>query len=176
MRYPMASPTSSSARLESIVVESCVDLFAAYGVTLTPAATVAPGDGFVLCGVIGFAGDHTRGMLMLALSERPLAGAAPPGADAGRSWTAELVNQLLGRVKNRALAHGVLLSLAMPLVLRGQCLAPVPRVELNPYIFVASTGGDVCLWVELEADAEFSLATQALPVLGAAVEGDAILF
>lgn len=167
---------TSTQIFETLVVQACVDLFAAYGVTLTGTTDPPGGDGFALCGVIGFSTDGAGGMLMLAVSGEPFGASAPIGAGPRRAWIAELANQLLGRVKNRALAHGATLTLATPLVLRGQHLAPVPRVELEPHQFRASTGGHVCLWFEVETDDGFALSAQPADVSGAVHEGDALLF
>jgi hypothetical protein len=167
---------SSTQLLESIVVQACLDLFAAYDVTLTATDDPPGGDGFALCGVIGFSADGARGMLMLAVTGEPIGSSGASGAEPERAWIAELANQMLGRVKNRALAHGATLTLATPLVLRGQHLAPVPRVELAPHQFRASTGGHVCLWFEVEVDDGFALTEQPGDVAGSVQEGDALLF
>lgn len=167
---------SNSSVLDAIVVTCCVELFADYGVTLSPGPSQDHGDGFLMCAVIGFSGDHVRGSLMLASTGEPLGGSHPTGATGERAWIAELSNQLLGRIKNRVLAHGATICVATPLVLRGQHLAPVPRAELAPHPFVADTGGHVCLWLDAEIAEGFDLTVEPRVVPGAPAEGEALMF
>ncbi|HMI86670.1 MAG TPA: hypothetical protein VK550_21400 [Polyangiaceae bacterium] len=69
-----------------------------------------------------------------------------------RAWIAELSNQLVGRIKNKLLAHGAEVDVTTPVVLRGELLAPLDaRNKLPPRAF-ASEGGNVFVWIELDTD------------------------
>jgi hypothetical protein len=161
--------------LDTLAAESCVRLFDAYGVTLCPIAHSAElGDVRVLyCGVMGFTGRGLRGTCLLATTAEPLGRSNPIGGHP-RDWIAELSNQLLGRIKNRLLAHGAEIYVTTPVVLRGEHLAPMPRHDLEPHAF-RSDQGAVFVWVEVETDEAFVLSETpaAEPAMN---EGDALLF
>lgn len=166
---------TSTQLLETIVVDACIDVFAAHEVTLTATRDPPGGDGFALCGVIGFAADGARGTLMLAMTRELMGPARARVVDAGRGWIAELANQLLGRVTHRALAHRTTVTSARPPMRRGHARAPVPRIEVARQ-FHASTGGQVCLRADVEVDDGFTLSAHPCDIVGAASEGEASLF
>jgi CheY-specific phosphatase CheX len=161
--------------LDTIAVEACVGLFGAYGVALEPVAHSAQAhEGRVLyCGVIGFTGDGLRGTCLLATTDEPLGKSNPIGGRP-RDWIAELSNQLVGRIKNRLLAHGAEIYTTTPVVLRGEHLAPMPRNELEPSSF-RSENGAVYVWVEVETEEGFELSETPAARAGMS-EGDALLF
>jgi CheY-specific phosphatase CheX len=66
-----------------------------------------------------------------------------------REWIAELSNQLLGRIKNKLVAHNVMMHMSTPLVLRGELISPVSKTPLLPYTFACDAGA-VCVWVDVE--------------------------
>lgn len=167
-----------SAKCQSIVdklaASSCEDLFRAYEVALEPVPAPPPQKGRVLlCGVIGFTGDKIRGTCILAMTEEPLRGSSPEGG-AERDWISELANQLAGRIKNKLLAHGAEVYITIPVVLRGEHLAPLPRHELEPNSFLA-LGGAVYVWVEVEATGDDALSIDPVQDTGI-VEGDSLFF
>lgn len=137
--------------IDQTVTSSCTSLFADYSLPLERIDLQTQPEKFeiVYCGIVGFTGDQMRGALLLATSAEPL-GRTLPSTDASlREWIAELSNQLLGRIKNRLVAHGVTLHMSTPTVLRGQHMAPVSATPLIPYTF-SSGGGIVCVWVDAE--------------------------
>jgi hypothetical protein len=163
--------------LDELVTDCCVSLFQDYSLPLKAAQTIEieSSEDLLYCGVLGFSGDHIRGTLMLATSEKPLGRTHPSGAESLRSWIAELSNQLLGRIKSRLLRRGVTLNLALPVVIRGKHLSRIPSVDLKPHSFVCE-GGLVCVWFDAELAAGLDLSKideSAETPLG---EGTGILF
>jgi hypothetical protein len=162
--------------IEQAVSESCISLFEDYSLPLKAADAAKLGDGppLLFCGVVGFSGDQMRGTLLLATSREPLGRTSPTSDASLREWIAELSNQLLGRIKNKLISHGVTLHLSTPIVLRGQHLAPLSANELVPFSFVCD-GGCVCVWFDADL-AEGTDLTQNVELEGAIGEGTSMLF
>lgn len=164
---------------DAIVANATVELFAASEVKLVAASTTPALDRVA---VIGFGGGGLRGSLGLGVSAGLLDQLVGPGGepDAGASrrddWLAEMANQLLGRVKNRLLRHGVTIAIALPMVLRGLRVEIVgSSKELWTYPFEAPAGV-LCVWIDVVADPEFALAPSSDEGLEIPSEGDVILF
>jgi len=157
--------------LDTIAGEACRDLFASYGVVLNK--RVMSGDAIEpvhLSGIIGFSGPGISGTCVLAASEDPIARTNPVQGPA-REWIAELSNQLVGRIKNQLLVRGAEVYVTTPVVLRGEHLAPMPRMAAPPLSF-ATDRGNVFVWVEFETAPELVLGTP----IETLAEGDALLF
>jgi hypothetical protein len=92
-----------------------------------------------------------------------------------RAWIAELSNQLVGRIKNKLLAHGAEVYVTTPVVLRAELLAPIDGGNPVPPRAFASEGGNVFVWIELDTDP--TLVLSPTPHYAPAVqEGDAVMF
>ncbi len=185
--------------LDAVTTIACEEMFARYGVTAKKVADDAePREpDFFMCAIIGFAGRDLWGTLILAVTEdlsdrsNPLLGnpllasalfASPPGGAPGKSggslrrdWVGELSNQLLGRVKHELLRHGIEIHSNIPAVLRGQHLAPLPRVDLVPLKF-AVAGGAAAVWLEVDSRPGFTIGSNAADAETGAAAGDALLF
>jgi CheY-specific phosphatase CheX len=159
--------------VDKIAEESCTSLFQAYGVpleTVPASGTTAP----ALSAVIGFSGPGIRGTCILAASESPIKMSDPIGGSP-RAWIAELSNQLVGRIKNKLLAHGAEVYVTTPVVLRAELLARIDGGNQVPPRAFASEGGNVFVWIELDTDP--TLVLSPTPHDAAAVqEGDAVMF
>jgi hypothetical protein len=168
-------PDQNDEVIEMAVSESCLSLFEHYTLPLVRVhGQPSEEPELLFCGVVGFSGDQMRGTLLLATSREPL-GRTSPTTDASlREWIAELSNQLLGRIKNRLIPHGVTLHLSTPIVLRGQHISPVTRAELVPYLF-ACDGGYVCVWMDAELQPGVDL-TKMVETEGLVSEGTSTLF
>lgn len=168
-------PDTNTEIIERSVSDSCLQLFQDYSL---PLQRVKEGEVFdaelLFCGVVGFTGEQMRGTLLLATSREPLGRTTPGGESSLREWIAELSNQLLGRIKNKLLAHGVNLHLSTPVVLRGAQIAPVSRAELIPYAF-ACDGGYVCVWFDAEVQSGVDL-TKTVDTEGVVAEGSTTFF
>jgi len=113
----------STEILDDIINSACVAFMAAQGIAAkrTPQAETELRE---LAAVIGFAGAQLRGSLVITYDN---ALAAATCTDCGGTvnildWTGEVANQLLGRIKNKLLAHGVSIDLCTPVALSGKKL------------------------------------------------------
>jgi hypothetical protein len=173
-QHPSGKPeVDARALFAELASEACTSLFEAYGVHLRSIPpTMAPHSRALLSGIVAFTGPGIRGTCILAATEKPICQSNPIGGSL-REWIAELSNQLVGRIKNKLLARGAEVYVTTPVVLGGEHLAPLPRYELEPMLFVTE-GGTVFLWIEVEADADFRLSENAFGT--PAREGEALLF
>jgi CheY-specific phosphatase CheX len=162
--------------IDQAVTSSCTSLFADYSLPLERIDANANANQFdiVFCGIVGFTGDQMRGALMLATSREPLGRTLPSNDASLREWIAELSNQLLGRIKNKLVAHGVTLHMSTPTVLRGQHIAPVSSTPIVPYMF-SSDNGVVCVWIDVEIMPGVDL-TQVTDTSDVMSEGSGFLF
>lgn len=161
-------------RMLTIAGSACEELFLAYNVALQPVSPVPRLDATpMLCGVIGLIGRGVRSSCMLAGHDALILASCPTGGGS-RDWVGELTNQLAGRVKAKLLRLGVEVALSTPVGLSGVALQPLPRGDLVPLCFEAR-GGQVTVWVETEADDDFTLATYETPSAHHQ-EGEIVLF
>ena len=165
------------AIFDSIVTTATVELLASCG-TEVKGSSLTPSLDRVA--VIGFGGGGLRGSMGLGVSTALLEKIVLPGRESGASmhddWLGEMSNQLLGRVKNRLLRHGVTIAIALPMVLRGVRVELVGAgKELWAYPF-DSAMGPLCVWLDVLAEPEFQLAATSDEALDIPAEGDVILF
>lgn len=160
------------ARILDLGREACIDLFASYGVALEP-AILGDEDCSRCIGVIGFVGDKIRGSVVLAPSSDVLQRTFPLAGEAGGDWAGELANQLLGRIKNRLLSHGVEVALTPPIVLRGFDITATGSARHASESFAGGPGA-VRMWVDYETAPDFEMGEAIQPP--GMLEGDSILF
>lgn len=113
--------------IDGFVVSCTQALFESCGVTIWPDDGVGveeSADSPQMLAVIGFGGSALRGALLLS-APREVFARAYPGSHGEREvddeelrdWAGELVNQLLGRIKNKLLARGVGIAISTPTAL-----------------------------------------------------------
>ena len=163
--------------LDRLVAENCLKLFADYQLEIR---TAAPSEStaverFLLCGIIGFTTKQMRGSLVLASTGEPLDRTNPSTKPSHRDWICELVNQLLGRVKNEMLSRGVEIFVSTPIALRGEHLSPILQQSLVAELFMAERGV-VCVWMDCEFDESFKLPEDALYNAAPIGGGETIMF
>ncbi len=142
-----------------LAVQACQALFSEYGVEITPVTRQdAPHVQMLYCGILGFSGDELRGSVVLAATSQTLLDSNPVAGGSARDWIAELANQFLGRLKLRLLARNVVISLATPVVLRGEHLSLEARGPVRPLWFERPNGDTLGLWLDLESPPGFVLA------------------
>ena len=169
--------SSNKKILDRAVAENCLRLFADYKLEIRagePGETLAT-EPFLLCGILGFTAKHMRGALVLATTSEPLERTNPATNPSHRDWICELVNQLLGRVKNQMLARGVEIFPSTPIALRGEHLSPVLQQRLVAELFTAE-GGVICVWMDCEFDDDFELPEEGAEDALALSEGETLLF
>src|SRR5262245_21945203 len=140
---------SIQAEIGDVVAASTLELFAAYGVELYTPQDPDREAAVAFAAVIGFTGEALRGTLLLAPECAVLERTQQVAGSSNRDWVGELANQLLGRVKNHLLRYGVEIHVTIPLVLRGERIAPSARGEIVPHVYDAAPG-DVRVWFDFE--------------------------
>jgi hypothetical protein len=157
--------------IEQLAKEACISLFEAYGVTLEEGHALEPRAlDRALTGIVGFTGQGITGMCLLVCAEAPLLASMPTDGSL-RDWSAEMSNQLVGRIKHKLLAHGVEVYITTPIVLRAARIEPMPKRAVQPIGFHGD-GGAVAIWVEVETSHDFRFAPGEEPV----AEGETLLF
>lgn len=189
-----------SEMLERVAPQACVEVFGSYGVTLTqipqsaprgmsipPLDTAPAKTSAAVAGFIGFSGPKMRGSVLIAstfnvvararpaaLKVRPLSSGSSSDWILVRDWAAELVNQVLGRIKNRLHSVNVTLDVSTPAALSGKALAfAKPKSsQTKPILFDAHPDQ---IWFWFDALWTEDLAPSPGQAEGAK-EGDVILF
>jgi hypothetical protein len=170
--------------LDTLMQSALVELFQAYGVALAPMprATAAGPRTSHLSAAINFAGAREQagppasGRLTLALPTGVLELMKHDVAQSVRhgDWTRELVNQLMGRLKNRLLAFGVHLQAGLPSSIGREVLdAQLERASGLRVYRARTLRGDIVATLEGGLN-ETELTYRAHTA--AASEGDLIIF
>lgn len=174
-------------QIDRIVVSCTEALFLSLGVTVehvgvADESAAAPRQTLA---VMGFGGLQMRGSLLMSADASALtllhparAGGAAPAEDELCDWSGELANQLLGRVKNRLLAHGLVIQQSTPTTLSGLDLrlgASTRNALCLPHLFRASGHTfQVRFEAVAEPDVHFGEAAPGDEEIGG--EGDTLLF
>lgn len=111
---------------------SVIEFFSAYGVQCHPQDPVpsgTPGDSEMEMGsIVGFKGSHVRGGLAFVAPAELVARLLPvPAKEAKadmqlRDWSAEIANQLIGRLKNKLSARAIDFDVGTPVCFRGKSI------------------------------------------------------
>ena len=162
-----------ASQIADLTGNCCIELFAAYGVTLhSNASEFIVSEEVLLSGVIGFVGPTLRGTCLLVGNRSPIE-LSSPRKEHSRDWVGELTNQLVGRLKRKFLGFGLEVALTTPVVLSGLHLRPMPRGKLTPRLF-STESGTIMIWVEVEAAPGFELGPAVSDSTSA--EGDVLMF
>lgn len=142
--------------LQDMAALAAAELFGAYGVHVgRSGAPWQETEEVLYSGVMGFIGDRIRGTCLLAAPAATILASAPEPTMA-RDWTGELANQLVGRLKSKLLARGIVIAMTTPVVLSGVKLQPLPRSSVAPSVFETSSGRAL-VWLEVEVEPDFKL-------------------
>lgn len=173
-------------RFDAVVESSARALFRAHDVPLGERSTdfgVTPGDHDV-AGTIGFTSADLRGAVLMTARRDVLArtwpvelrGRVPSERDVC-DWAGELVNQLLGRIKNALVPCGLAIEQSTPTVVTGWRLhrAPASTNVARRYLFEAG-GGSIAIYFDAVAARDFSLSEPPGGSPKAVAEGDVQLF
>ena len=179
-------PATPSLRgiIDALLQGSLVDLFQAYGVALAPlprsTRSVSDHDP-ALCASIDFASAtdgkcaDIRGRLSLSIPIKVFETLrSDPSSEKQRAdWARELVNQLMGRLKNRLLPFGAKLRAGLPTSIDREALEIQLAASINPRVYRARTlRGEVV--ATLDGTLNESELAYAGPALAA--EGELLLF
>ena len=184
-------------QLERLAESSVIQLFAAWKLTLVRDTTSLPKPSETAAdqlvgGLLKLDCDALRGTLLIVASFELIAQCRPNGATSRtlspksssdwlivRDWSAELANQLLGRIRNQLCRHGIALRSGTPAPVSGHgAVVSIQRSVREPLRFLAagSSARDVRLWLDVEKGSEFDRQI-ALPACdGIPNEGQIVIF
>lgn len=184
----MDAMLEAMGRVDARLVACTHAIFEQYGIALheppdlTSAEPVPPGESFA--GTLGYVGENVRGALTIMTTADVLSQSLAPElrrADAMRDFAGELVNMLLGRLKNQLVRAGASFEVATPVTAHGYelRLAMAPGAIARSHLFDSSFGP---IHVRLDAvfGPGFSLLADDEQALAAnddnVVEGEMLLF
>src|SRR5256885_8460045 len=136
--------------LNELYVEACGGLLSAYGLAVHarrqgPGLSARHNPSYV--SFLGAAGEGISLSSMLKIDRNLVLRMHPLGsADISQpdleDWCRELNNQLVGRVKNKLLGYGRVVSVGLPVLITGTDVSPVaaPNAEVHEYSFESADG------------------------------------
>lgn len=144
-------PAEIERLLTRAVVRGMRALFADYGVSAETSGDkpVRPGTFPEMWARIDFDGPGIRGHVILGAAIAPLR-RSRPGAGGERDWLSELINQLMGRVKNEMVRSGVQLQQGLPAIIPAEARG-ADGANLLQWIFAAD-GGVISVGIEATID------------------------
>jgi hypothetical protein len=174
---------SNESRLAKLLSQCTVELLSQLGVQPEPlTGPHAHSAGEIVAAFSGFGNDEIRGSFTFVGSSKLFSRLHPlPLTITPRDltdWACELVNQSVGRFRNRLLAYGVKLALSVPQSALGSSLRLAPSLQpaRSPIAF-AIDGMVLEGWLELEIEPGFRLAESPLTDGEEAMkEGSVVLF
>lgn len=175
------------AAIRQHLFDATLELFEAYGLPIAvrssseeplPEANVRE----LVASSIGYTGENIRGSLLLlttasVVSTWCAAIGADPTEDGLCDTVGEFNNMLLGRMKNRMLAHGVVLSIATPTTTIGTNMRVLsPSGGASFWQAFTGDGGVLNVRFDLTLDKDFVMPLEPAAPADAAAEGDLLLF
>jgi len=173
----------SLAILDTIIRESTLRLFAAFGVNLGVVSSLPENLDHTFSASIGFTNPSMPGMLIMTLDRELVARSRPAELQAGPltepdldDWVGELVNQLIGRIKNQLLRHQIELEQSIPSVVRGRWLRRgIPGAAVSCPLSFSHGSGTVYVCFDAMAQEALELKTVVEECEGIS-EGEVALF
>ena len=168
--------------LDQLLRDCCLELMADYGLPATLATPTPSSDGAtdVSIAAIDFSGRDLRGTIGLRMTNsvvletyRAAVGAPiEPGSTDASDWTCELVNQLIGRLKNKLRSYNVSFNVNTPRLL---VMFPVAELERALRSRFVSDRGSFAGYLDVMFALGFAFVVCALeaPLVD---EGDLVLF
>jgi hypothetical protein len=171
---------STRTVFDELVTSCATELFRGRGIDVR--STTGLEASVEYAGTIGFSTDGMRGMIGLGMGPETLERLVAADREAGpgsnfEDWLAESVNQLIGRLKNKLIGYGVVLSIALPTVLRGVRLEFVGMKQTPLWTYpLESEQGRLCVWLDVRTDRELVLTASNDPEMHGTPEGELVLF
>lgn len=166
------------SNLESSVIE----FFAAYGVACSKTASAESIPGPEMGSIVGFRGPGVRGGLAFVAPAELIARMLPiPKKPAGaelqlRDWSAEIANQLVGRLKNKLSQHDIDFAVGTPVCFRGSSIRLSFLPEADGITLDFATGADgVRVYLDCALEEE-SVGEASSPPVRIIPEGEVLLF
>jgi chemotaxis protein CheX len=178
------SAKSNVEKLDSVIVSAARALFESNGLSLgeAPMESGPPPNDHDIAASIGFTAPQVQGAILMTTRKELVARAWPrelrhrePSEREVCDWAGELVNQLLGRVKNALLPFGLTLEQSTPTVVTGKHVhrAPPSTNIARRYFFDTSVG---TLLIYFDAAMATGLSFAEGHKVQPAAEGDVQLF
>ena len=171
---------SNKEVFDQSVLASAAELFQSVGIELCPVAKFE--DSTEYAATIGFSAGDVRGLVGIGMNPSTFAQLfagtlnKPPAADP-EDWLGECVNQLLGRLKNKLLPYGVVISPALPTVLRGVRLHFRPTALSSFWMYgFEMPAGLLCVWLDVCIPESVVFALRDDPEFQGTPEGALLLF
>jgi hypothetical protein len=167
--------------LDQLLRDCCVELMADYGLPATPAAlTTQDPTVDVSVAAVDFSGRDLRGTIGLRMTtsvvletyRAALGVAVQAGTPAANDWTCELVNQLIGRLKNKLRTYNVSFNVNTPRLLLTFPVAELERALRSRFVSDRGTFAGY-LDVMIAPGFVFVDAPPEVPLMD---EGDLVLF
>jgi len=171
---------STRTVFDELVTSCATDLFRARGIEVR--STTGLETSVEYAGTIGFSTDGLRGMIGLGMGPETLQRLVAEDRQAGprynaEDWLAESVNQLIGRIKNKLMKQSVVLSIALPTVLRGVRLQFLGGSATTLWTYPMETAaGRLWVWLDVRSERELELTPSDDPEMHGPPEGDLVLF
>jgi hypothetical protein len=170
------------AILDQLLRDCCLELMADYGLPATLATPAPASDAAtdVSIAAIDFSGRDVRGTIGLRMTNsvvletyRAAVGAAiDAGSSDASDWTCELVNQLIGRLKNKLRSYNVSFNVNTPRLL---VMFPVAELERALRSRFVSDRGSFAGYLDVMIAPGFAFVDSA-PEAPLVDEGDLVLF
>ena len=166
-----------SGVLEQLAEVCLVNLFGDYNVQIrTTADTCQARSASMLFGVIGFTAEGLGGSVVLAVNELVLEGCNPLENGPARDWIGELVNQFVGRIKNKLLAYDTPIYITTPVVFRGDRVVLETKEESSELAYVNTQGHNIAVWIDVDVDPGFELLEKEGGADSSVPEGETLMF
>jgi Chemotaxis phosphatase CheX len=174
--------THNYAILEQLLRDCCVELMADYGLPATPAMPLAALEpsADVSIAAIDFSGRDLRGTIGLRMTSSvvletyraALGVSVQVGTAAANDWTCELVNQLIGRLKNKLRSYNVSFNVNTPRILATFPVAELERALRSRFV---SDRGNLAGYLDVMIAPGFTFldSPREQPLIS---EGDLVLF
>jgi chemotaxis protein CheX len=161
--------------------ETARDMFTAHGTFEELGESPLEADKGRVAATVGLGGAELRGALVMVSRFAFFRATYPPELGEPNDsdladWAREVVNQLLGRLKNRFARYGVNFNISTPTVMAGDHLSLRPESPMHIKQCLRIGGDRVDVYFHMLRDDGKSLLAHGGPPVAASAEGDALLF
>ncbi|MEO7112159.1 MAG: chemotaxis protein CheX [Polyangiaceae bacterium] len=176
-----STPEGAFGLIRRHVSTAVVAVFGDYQIEAAPCVVEEPASSTedIVVAIIGFAGEHLRGSLVLTARASSVEcwrgpfGNIDASADE-RDILGELANMVLGRLKGKLLAEGLPILMSTPTTARGPAVMLARSGRPEELLAFAGEGWTISARIDAAFDAAFGL--QEEPTAVAAQAGDVMLF
>jgi CheY-specific phosphatase CheX len=167
--------------VDDLTQNATAALFDTYGVQVEqdgPAASKTP-QSAALVSIIGFSSMSLSGSLIMALPRAVAEKTLPVAGASLGDWSAELANQLLGRLKNQLLRYDLVINMSLPVIVSGETIQLLANAhQITRYYSFSSKLGKVLIRLDMDMSDNLRLSQSPdVANLDAIVnEGELLLF